>query len=203
MYMRSLGLLLTVTSGAGCKDEAASQKSAAAAEVTKKAPQRSKIGQYGLGTPLNAGEVTSWDIDVRPDGTGLPSGQGSVTQGARLYSAQCASCHGANGEGLVVVGALLPLPALQGGRGSLKSARPQRTIGSYWPYATTVYDYVFRTMPLGRAQSLSASETYALVAFLLHLNGIVDKDAVLDRETLPAIRMPNRSGFFVPDLHAR
>lgn len=152
-----------------------------------------------LGMPLEPGEIAAWDIDVRPDGTGLPPGRGSVADGAQLYAAQCASCHGRRGEGTKVQGAFLPNPALKGGQGSLSSARPQRTVGSFWPYAPTLYDYVYRAMPLGNAQSLSPDETYAVVAFVLHLNGIVEADAVMDAPALTAVRMPNRDGFFRPD----
>ena len=160
---------------------------------------QAQVGKYGLGTPISIDELAAWDIDVRPDGTGLPPGRGTVAEGARIYAAQCAACHGAAGEGVKTPGALLPIPALVGGVGSLASARPRRTIGSFWPYATTVYDYVYRAMPLGRAQSLSADETYAIVAYLLHLNGIVDADTTLDQGNLAGIQMPNRDGFFAPE----
>jgi cytochrome c len=114
-----------------------------------------------------------------------------VAAGARIYAERCAACHGANGEGK-------PQDRLTGGRGTLASRDPVKTIGSYWPYATTLFDYVRRAMPFNAPQSLRDEEIYALVAYLLYLNGIVQADAVMDEHSLPAVRMPNREGF-VPD----
>jgi len=145
--------------------------------------------RHGLGEPATSQEVAGWDIDVRPDGKGLPPGQGSVNDGERVYIDQCASCHGAFGEGRG------RYPALMGGKGSLDSAEPVKTIGSYWPYATTVFDYVHRAMPFGHAQSLTADETYAVTAYLLYLNKVVDSDFVADADSLPAVEMPNQDGF--------
>lgn len=149
-------------------------------------------GALGIGRAPTAAEIRGWDIDVAPDGTGLPEGSGSVAQGRTLYAAQCASCHGDAGQGGIA-------PRLVGGLGSLASKSPVRTIGSYWPYATTVYDYIHRAMPLNQPLSLKPSEVYALTAFLLHADGIVGADAVLDRRSLPAVRMPNRDGFVRSD----
>jgi cytochrome c len=146
---------------------------------------------FGLGAPPDAALVRAWDIDVSPDGAGLPAGSGSVAQGRRVYAARCAVCHGAEGQGG-------PMDRLAGGQGTLASGRPVKTVGSYWPYATTLFDYVRRAMPFDAPQSLSAGEVYAVTAFVLHLNGIVPEDAVLDAAALPAIAMPNRGGF-VPD----
>ncbi len=112
-----------------------------------------------------------WDIDVRPDGQGLPPGHGNVRDGAALYAARCAGCHGARGEGAAA-------EALAGGQGSLASAKPLRTVGSYWPYATTLFDYVRRAMPFDAPQSLSADETYAVSAYVLHLNGLLPEEAI-------------------------
>ncbi len=154
---------------------------------------------YGFGRPAADAEINAWNIDVAPDGTGLPPGQGTVQQGAVVYAKQCASCHGVTGvEG--------PQQRLLGGQGSLASDKPVKTIGSFWPYATTLYDYIYRAMPLTAPQSLTADEVYALVAWLLHENGIVLADAVMDATTLPAVRMPNRDGFVQdprPDAPAR
>jgi cytochrome c len=143
---------------------------------------------YGLGQPASARAIAAWDIDVSADGTGLPPGRGSVAAGQAIYAAQCAACHGAKGEGK-------PADALVGGQGSLASDRPLKTIGSFWPYATTVYDFIRRAMPYNAPQSLAPDEVYAVTAYLLHLNGIVPVDTVLDAQNLARVRMPNRLGF--------
>ena len=143
---------------------------------------------YGLGAPPDTALLSAWNIDVSPDGAGLPSGRGSVAQGRRVYAVRCAVCHGAEGQGG-------PMDRLAGGQGTLASERPIKTVGSYWPYAATFFDYVRRAMPFDAPQSLSTDEVYAVTAFVLHLNGIVREDAVLDAATLPAVAMPNRGGF--------
>lgn len=149
--------------------------------------------RYGIGAAASVAEIHGWDIDVAPDGAGLPAGSGSVAQGRTLFGAKCAACHGAGGEG----GAA---SRLVGGRGTLATAKPVATIGSFWPYATTVYDYINRAMPFDKPQSLAPQEVYALTAFLLHQNGVIGADAVLDAHSLPKIAMPNRNGFTSPDL---
>ena len=144
--------------------------------------------RYGLGKPATEPDIKAWDIDIALNGAGLPHGRGTVQQGAILYAAKCAACHGPTGtEG--------PKDRLVGGQGSLATEHPIKTIGSYWPYATTLYDYIFRAMPFTAPQSLTPDEVYSLVAWLLHQNGIISKDAVMDARTLPTIRMPNRDGF--------
>ena len=143
---------------------------------------------YGVGTPLSDQDVAPWNIDIAPDGRGLPAGSGDVATGARVFAAQCAACHGAHGEGLLG-------DALVGGRGTLASAKPKRTVGSYWPYATTLFDYIRRAMPFTAPESLSADDVYAVCAFLLNQNGIVPPDTRLDAHSLPAVKMPNRDGF--------
>jgi len=136
-------------------------------------------------------EISAWNIDIDPTGAGLPPGRGTVPQGAGIYANKCAICHGPTGtEG--------PKDRLVGGHGSLATDQPIKTIGSYWPYATTLYDYIYRAMPLTAPQSLTPDEIYSVVAWLLHQNGIVPADAVIDAQTLPAVKMPNREGF-VPD----
>ena len=142
----------------------------------------------GLGQTPTAEQIRGWDIDVRADGAGLPAGSGSVVQGQAIYHARCLACHGVNGE----KGAA---PRLAGGQGTLATKSPVLTVGSYWPYATTLYDYIHRAMPLDSPQSLTPDEVYAVTAYTLHLNGIVKGDAVLDAQSLAAIRMPNRDGF--------
>lgn len=143
---------------------------------------------YGFGRAPTAAEIHAWDIAIGPDGRELPNGAGSVEDGAALYATHCAACHGATGrEG--------PDHALAGGRGSLATDSPRQTIGSFWPQATTVFDYVRRAMPFTAPGSLADEDVYALTAYLLHLNGIVGGDFVADRVSLPLVEMPNRHGF--------
>lgn len=161
---------------------------AALGACTQTAPVQSPAQRLGLGRAPTADEVRGWDIDVRADGAGLPAGSGSVAQGRALYAARCQACHGANGEKGTA-------PRLAGGQGTLATKTPVLTVGSYWPYATTLYDYIHRAMPLDSPQSLTPDEVYAVTAYTLHLNGIVGGDAVLDAASLAAVRMPNRDGF--------
>jgi mono/diheme cytochrome c family protein len=141
-----------------------------------------------FGVPADPARVKAWDISVAPDGAGLPPGKGSVAEGAQVYSAKCQSCHGPNGEGK-------PADRLTGGIGSLTSPQPVKTVASYWPYATTLFDYIRRAMPVTAPRSLTDAETYSLVAYILSVDGIVKKNAVLDAKSLPKIKMPNRDGF--------
>jgi len=146
------------------------------------------VAHLNIGEQARPEQIRAWDIDVRADGRGLPPGAGSVLQGQALYQEQCLSCHGARGAGGTA-------PRLVGGQGSLTGNAPIQTIGSYWPYASTLYDYINRAMPLNKPQSLKPDEVYALSAYLLNLNGIVKADAVLDAHSLPKVQMPNRNGF--------
>jgi cytochrome c len=155
--------------------------------------QRSVSTRLGIGRAAKAEEIAGWDIDIRPDGEGLPAGRGTVKDGEAIFGQQCAGCHGEFGEG---VGRW---PALAGGAGTLTDDRPLKTIGSYWPYASTIFDYVRRAQPFGNAQSLSPDEVYAVVAYLLFLNDIVDQNFVLTQDSLPKIRMPNEQGFHDDD----
>ncbi len=141
-----------------------------------------------LGRAVTADEIKAWDISIPPSGAGLPPGSGSVQQGAAVYAAKCVACHGANGEGKPVV-------ALVGGQGTLASDNATRTVGSYWPYATTLFDYVRRAMPTNAPKSLTDSEVYAVSAYVLQLNGIIPQDAVMNAQTLPQVKMPNKGGF--------
>jgi S-disulfanyl-L-cysteine oxidoreductase SoxD len=152
-----------------------------------------KASKMGLGRQALPEEIAAWDIDVQPDGSGLPPGRGTVKQGEEIYLARCASCHGEFGQGAG------RWPALAGGQGSLKADRPNKTIGSFWPELAPLYDYTRRTMPWGNARSLTADETYAVVAFLLNLNDIVADDFELNDKNLTSIRMPNAKGFFADD----
>ena len=147
--------------------------------------------QTGLGSEPTAEELGAAGYTVFPDGKGLPEGRGTVSEGRAVYQQFCAACHGRNAEGDEAA-------ALVGGRDSLSSERPRKTVESYWPYATSLWDYIRRSMPYESPGSLTDDEIYAVVAHLLHLGGIVGEDAVLDRETLPQVEMPNRDGF-VPD----
>ena len=152
-----------------------------------------KPAKMGLGRPALPEEISAWDIEVRADGKGAPPGRGTVKQGEEIYLARCASCHGEFGQGAG------RWPALAGGRDTLKADRPSKTIGSFWPAAAPLYDYTRRTMPWGNARSLSADETYAVVAFLLNLNDIVADDFELNDKNLASIKMPNATGFFADD----
>ena len=138
--------------------------------------------KYGIGRPATPEEIKAIDIDVMPDGRGLPPGRGTVAEGATIYAAKCASCHGAKGQG--------------GAADRLVATEPnQRTVGNYWPYATTLYDYTFRSMPFMQPGSLTPNETYALVAFILNMNGIVPESAVMDAASLPKVVMPAHKKF--------
>jgi cytochrome c len=148
-------------------------------------------GQFGLGREATPAEIAAWDIDVRPDGTGLPEGRGTVAEGEEIFAERCAVCHGDFGEG---VGRW---PVLAGGQDTLKADRPVKTIGSYWPYLSTVWDYVNRAMPFGDAQSLSDDEVYAITAYLLYLNDVIDDEAFeLSRDNFTDVRLPNEENFF-------
>ncbi|WP_081962672.1 c-type cytochrome [Paracoccus sanguinis] len=138
-------------------------------------------------------EIAAWSVAVRPDGQGLPEGEGSAADGEMIFSDHCASCHGEFAEGVD------NWPALAGGEGTLTHDRPVKTVGSYWPHLSTVWDYVHRSMPFGSAQTLDADQTYAIVAYILYSNGIVDQDFVLNRDNFDSVVMPNADGFVVDD----
>lgn len=148
---------------------------------------------YNVGRAALPAEIAAWDVAVEPDGTGLPVGSGDVFTGEELWVESCASCHGDFGEG---AGAF---PVIAGGEGTLRDRRPVKTVGSYWPYLSTVWDYVHRSMPFGNAQVLSADETYAITAYILYSNGLVDDDFVLSRDNFLDVAMPNADGFYVDD----
>ncbi len=150
--------------------------------------------KLGIGQEAKPEEIKAWDIDVRPDGQGLPPGKGTVAQGEPIFQEQCASCHGEFGEGKD------RWPVLAGGHGSLTHDRPEKTVGSFWPDASTVFDYVKRAMPFGNAQSLTDDQVYAVTAYILNLNDIIkDTSFELNQSNLASIKMPNKGGFYDDD----
>ena len=149
-------------------------------------------GPTGIGSLASQADIVSRSITIFPDGTGLPKGESTARKGRKIYESRCAPCHGARGEGSP------DFPQLAGGVGSLKSKNPVPTVGSYWPYATTLWDYNRRAMPYFNPGSLNTDEIYSVTAFILYLNGIIGEDDVVNEITLPKINMPNRDGF-IPD----
>ena len=148
-----------------------------------------------LGTPITESDIAAWNIDILPDGTGLPPGSGTVAEGADIYAIKCALCHGVNGEGGISL-------ALIGGQPLTNGIDTGKTIGNFWEYATTIFDYTRRAMPWLTPRTLSDDEVYALTAYLLEINDVIGDDEVMNAETLPQVQMPNRDGFIVrfPEL---
>jgi cytochrome c len=144
--------------------------------------------RYGIGRTATPAEVAGWNIDIDRDGANLPPGRGTVAHGKEIFDTQCAACHGAKGEGGIG-------DKLTGGQGTLAGKAPVKTVGSYWPYATTLFDYIRRAMPLNAPQSLSNDDVYAVSAYVLHLNGLLPADATFDAKALMAVKMPNRDKF--------
>ena len=147
-----------------------------------------QTGSPGLGQPISNEDLAPWDISIETNGDGLPPGSGTVQQGKAVYEAKCMTCHGSEGAGQ-------PHDRLVGGQGTLKDLNQVRTVGSYWPYATTVFDYVRRAMPFNTPQTLSNDEVYAVTAYLLNLNGIIEQNATMNARTLARVEMPNADGF--------
>lgn len=148
---------------------------------------------FPIGNAVTKEVIAGWDIEVRPDGLGLPEGSGSVEDGEELYEEKCSVCHGSFGEGED------QWPKLTGGKGSLVEDRPEKTVGSFWPYASTLWDYINRAMPFPAPQSLKPDEVYAITAYVLNLNDIVDDEFVLSKENFATVQMPNKDGFYVDD----
>jgi len=202
-----LAYLATFSAAAPAKESAApaddqGTEVAAADAAPAETPAASPVsgthegGVYGIGRVATPDEIAAWDIDVRPDGKGLPKGSGTVAEGEVLFTDNCAVCHGDFGEG---VGRW---PVLAGGQGTLKADRPVKTIGSYWPYLSTVYDYVRRAMPFGNARSLSNDDVYAITAYLLYLNDLVDdEDFELSDKNFTDIHLPNEENFIADDRY--
>ena len=143
-----------------------------------------------LGKPISPADLAPWDLSIGPDGAGLPPGKGTVVQGKKVFAEKCAYCHGAEGQGQ-------PADRLVGGQGTLVSDAPVKTVGSYWPYATTLFDFVRRAMPLNQPQTLTSDEIYAVSAFILNANGIIRPGEVMTAKTLPKVKMPNQGNFFI------
>lgn len=151
-------------------------------------------GHFGYGQQATPEQIAGWDIDVRgEDGAGLPPGSGTVERGAELFADQCAACHGTFGEGAG------RFPKLAGGAGTLRNDRPELTVGSYWPFAPTLWDYINRAMPMPTPHTLPADDVYALTAYILNLNDLVPNEFVADRDSLPKVKMPNRENFIWTD----
>jgi cytochrome c len=144
--------------------------------------------KYGVGRKPTEQEIRALEVTVAPDGTGLPEGSGTAVEGRTVFAARCAKCHGEKATGDVG-------PALVGGRGTLATAKPIKTVGSFWPYATSVWNYINRAMPFNEPGTLTRSQVYAALAYILYLNDIVGENEVLNAKTLPKVRMPNRDGF--------
>ena len=151
-------------------------------------------GPIGLGREATPAEIAAWNISIRPDGQGLPDGKGTAKHGEEIFQERCASCHGEFGEGKD------RWPVLAGGQGTLTADRPEKTVGSYWPYASTIMDYIRRAMPFGNAQSLTPDELYAVTAYILQMNDVIkDPSFELSKKNFTTIKMPNENGFFLDD----
>ena len=146
----------------------------------------------GLGHAPSKDEIQAWNQSIGPEGKELPPGSGTARQGEEIFASKCAACHGPAGEGSQLA------PRLVGGRGALNTPTPSRTLANYWPFATTIWDYINRAMPPKQQGSLSASDIYALAAFILYRNEIIPESQVIDAKSLPKVKMPNRDGF-IPD----
>ena len=176
---RRLGAKLLISAAVACVSFSASAESP---------------GFFGYGKRASPSEIAGWNIDSRgQDGVGLPEGKGSVGHGADLFADQCAACHGTFGEGEG------RFPKLMGGEGTFTSDRPEPSVGSYWPFAPTLFDYINRAMPLSAPHSLPPDDVYALVAYILNFNNLVPSDFVADRTSLPKVKMPNRDNFIWHD----
>jgi mono/diheme cytochrome c family protein len=151
-------------------------------------PVAAQAPTFGVGRPPTPEEVRDLGSAIAPDGTGLPEGSGTVAAGRDVFAAQCARCHGARAQGDIG-------PVLVGGQGTLATLRPLKTVGSFWPYATTLWDYINRAMPFDKPGLLKPSEVYAVAAYVLNLNGIIGENDVMDAKSLPKVKMPNRDGF--------
>jgi len=165
-----------------------SRHSAVVLVLASAIPLAAQSPRFGVGRPPTPEEIRDLGAAIAPDGGGLPEGSGTVAAGREVFAAECSRCHGPKAEGDVG-------PALVGGQGTLRTARPLKTVGSFWPYATTLWDYINRAMPFDKPGLLKPPQVYAVVAYILNLNGIIGDAAVMDAQSLPKVRMPNRDGF--------
>jgi S-disulfanyl-L-cysteine oxidoreductase SoxD len=181
-----------------CAGGSSSESVGEESRATRPAPAVHAPSRFGVGTPATDSLIALWNIDVNPDGVGLPAGRGSASEGAVVFAQKCASCHGAAGQGIPPVA---PIVGREPREGFPFGSDPKlvKTVGNYWPYATTLFDYVRRAMPQNAPGSLTPNELYAVVAWVLAANEIVAQDAVLDATTLPAVKMPARDRFVVDD----
>jgi cytochrome c len=185
-----------VVVGCATSGESMQQKSSTGIPLGKTSPHpvQPLADKPRFGKPISEADVAPWNIDIRtPDGAGLPAGRGSVAEGRTVYAAKCAACHGADAKGGPVYGTMV------GGIGSMTQSPRILTPGSMYPYAPILFDYIRRSMPMDRPQTLTNNEVYALSALLLNLNGLVPADAVMDAQSLPKVQMPNRNAFVVDD----
>lgn len=190
--MSRLARFLIAAAVGGCA--VASLMAQASAQQPAASPVAASAHRIGLGRPAFPEEIKAWDTDVRPDGKGLPVGRGTVKQGDDLFQERCASCHGEFGQG---VGRW---PVLAGGAGTLKADRPDKTVGSFWPDLSTVFDYIKRAMPYGNARSLTDDEVYALTAYILSMNDIIkDENFELNEKNFTSIKLPNATAFYDDD----
>ena len=187
----SLGALVLAAMVTGCGPTAEVETRVAGAALASTLSPSQTVQTFGFGSPASAARVALWDIDVKPDGEGLPVGRGTVGEGQVIYQVMCAVCHGATGvEG--------PNDRLVGTE-EWTDWPSGRAVGNYWPYATTLFDYISKAMPQMTPGVLSADQTYAVIAYILNMNGLVGDDAVMDAEALPAVVMPARDRFVVDD----
>jgi len=156
--------------------------------VSAQAPSTALGTSPGLGHPISEADVAAWDISILPDGAGLPAGSGTAEQGSKVFAAKCAVCHGENGKGGSAA-------AVVGGQPLTSGIETTKTVANFWPYATTIFDFTRRAMPWPRPRTLTNEEVYALTAFILAQNKIIAADEVMNAQTLPKVRMPNRDGF--------
>lgn len=192
-------LAAALTAGCGNVDTTdAASASTGHADVLDRPASGPLPARFGVGRPATQAEIAALDIDVGPDGVGLPPGSGTVEAGAAVYAARCASCHGLQGEGTPAGDRLVPDPDAPGFPDAEGREEGTRAIGSYWPWATTLFDYARRAMPQDRPGTLTDDEVYSVTAWILWRNGLVAEDAVMDAASLPAVVMPARDRF-VPD----
>ncbi len=183
------GCASTGSGGMAAKSSSGIPLGSSGPHAVRPLPDKPRFGQA-----VSEADLATWNIDIRtPDGLGLPAGRGSVAEGQKVYVAKCTSCHGAGAKGGPVYGTMV------GGIGSFKGSPRVLTPGSMYPYAPILFDYIRRSMPMDRPQTLTANEVYAVSAYLLNLNGLVPDDAVMDAQSMPKVQMPNRDGFIVDD----